>query len=135
MTPSAAFEGVEVRRAEDHAVARGDVDEVEVDARPAILRVEVGEHAGAVLDVDDDHLALAGDGERGRWPARACAASACGTRMWSSARSPAPEARGGGDVDAGVADRGRHLGERAGRVLDVDGQVDGHRGREPNRAG
>ena len=37
-----------------------------------------------------------------------------------------PEARGRRDVHAGVADRGRDLRQRAGRVLDVDDQVDRH---------
>ena len=37
-----------------------------------------------------------------------------------------PDARGRGDVDAGVADRGRDLRERSGRVLDVDDQIEGH---------
>ena len=37
-----------------------------------------------------------------------------------------PDARCGRDVHAGVADRCRHLGQRPGRVLDVDDQVDRH---------
>ena len=36
------------------------------------------------------------------------------------------DARGGGDVHPRIADRGRHLGQRAGGVLDVDDQVDRH---------
>ena len=37
-----------------------------------------------------------------------------------------PDARGGRDVHAGIADRGRHLRQRPGGVLDVDDQVDRH---------
>ncbi len=37
-----------------------------------------------------------------------------------------PNARGGGDVDAGVADRARHLGQRPRGVLDVDDEVERH---------
>src|SRR5436190_1611633 len=52
-------------RPEDHAVLRGDVDEVEVDSGPGDLAGQVGEDAGAVLDVDHDYLALAGNREVG----------------------------------------------------------------------
>src|SRR4051794_30369315 len=49
-----AAERGDVGGAEDHAVARGDVDEVEVDSRPRDLACQVGEHPRAVLDVDDN---------------------------------------------------------------------------------
>src|SRR5262245_28733222 len=52
-------EAVEVGAAEDDAVARRDVDEVDVHARVRDAAREVGEHARPVLDVDRDHLALA----------------------------------------------------------------------------
>ena len=35
-------------------------------------------------------------------------------------------AGGGGDIHAGVTDRGRDLSERPGGVLDVDDQIDRH---------
>ena len=45
-----------------------------------------------------------------------------------------PDARGRGNVHAGVADRGRDLRERPRDVLDVDDQVDGHAvRRQPSR--
>ena len=46
--------------------------------------------------------------------------------MWSSARSPWPDARGGGDVHTGIANRGRHLRQRPWGVLDIDHEVDRH---------
>ena len=86
---TAALQRGEVGRAEDHAVARRDVDEVEVDSGLRDPAGQVRQHAGTVLDVDHDDLALARDREVEI--ASAClAASACGTRMCSSARSPVP---------------------------------------------
>src|SRR5262245_45255074 len=49
---------VEVGGAEDDPVAGGDVEEVEVHAGLGDLASEVGEHAGAVFDVDDDDFSL-----------------------------------------------------------------------------
>src|SRR3954468_10125532 len=46
---------------------------------------------------------------------------------WEAGPLPRPDARGSGDVHAGVADRVGHLSERAGRVPDVDDEVD-HQG-------
>jgi plastocyanin len=79
----------EVGRAEDHAIARGDVDEVEVDPGAGDPARQVGQHAWAVLDVDHHDLALARDREM-RDGQRVPGASACLTRMCSSARSPVP---------------------------------------------
>src|SRR5262249_50729329 len=59
------LERVEIGCAEDNAVARRDVDEVEVDAGRRDAAGEISEHAGPVLDVDDRYLALAGDGDVG----------------------------------------------------------------------
>src|ERR687888_660904 len=55
----------EVGGAEDHAIAGGDVDEVEVDPGLGDLPRQVGKHAGPVLDVDHDDLTLPADGEMG----------------------------------------------------------------------
>ena len=68
---------------------------------------------------------------RSRVTARLAIASACftasawGTRMWSSARSPG-HAGGGGEVDTGVAHRRRHPGQRARFVVDLDHQIHRH---------
>ena len=58
-------ESSEVGRPEDHAISRGDVDEIEVDSSPGDLASQVRQHAGAVLDIDHDDLALAGDCDMG----------------------------------------------------------------------
>src|SRR5262245_13894084 len=47
------LETIEVRGAEHHPVARGDVKEVEVNAGLGDLPGKVGEHARPILDVDD----------------------------------------------------------------------------------
>src|SRR5215475_1197114 len=52
-------EAGEVGRAEDEPVPRRDVHEVEIDSGPRDLAGQVGENARSVLDLDDDHLALA----------------------------------------------------------------------------
>ena len=52
-------EGVEVRRSEHHAVARGDVDEVQVDPGLRDLPRQVGQDARPVVHLHDDDLALA----------------------------------------------------------------------------
>ena len=49
-------ERVQVRGAEDDAVAGGDVDEVEVDPGPRDPARQVRKHPGAILGVDDDDL-------------------------------------------------------------------------------
>src|SRR5436190_17427678 len=56
------LEPIEVGRPEHHAISRGDVDEIEVDSGPGDLASQIRQHAGAILDIDDDDLALAGDG-------------------------------------------------------------------------
>ena len=106
-------QSVEVGRAEDHAVARGDVDQVEVDAGPGDLAGEVGEDAGPVLDVDHDDLALARDREVGD---RQRVRGGLGVRDEDVELGPLAraDAGGGGDVDAGVADRGGDLRQRPG---------------------
>ena len=118
-------QGGEVGRAEDHAIARGHVDEVEVDPGPRDPAGQVGEDAGAVLDVDHHDLALARDREMGdgqRVPGRLGVLDE-DVQLGALAR---PEARGGGDVHAGVADGGGDLGQRSRGVVDVDDEVDGH---------
>ena len=86
---------------------------------------QVREHAGAVLDVDHDDLALARHREvrdRQRVP-RGLGVGDEDVQLGPLAR---PDARGRRDVHARVADRRRDLRQRAGRVLDVDDQVDCH---------
>src|SRR4051794_10708123 len=56
-------ERVEIGGAEDHTVARRDVNEVEVDARLGDLAGEVRQHPGVVLDVHHDDLTLTRDGQ------------------------------------------------------------------------
>ena len=118
-------QGGEVGRPEDHAVLCGDVDEIEVDPGPGDLAGQVRQHAGAVLDIDDDDLALAGDRDVGD---RQRMLRGLGVRDEDVELGPLarPDACGGRDVHAGVADRGRHPRQRPGRVLDVDDQVDRH---------
>src|SRR4051794_21448858 len=119
----AGLHRAEVGRAEAAPVARGHVDEFEVDPARRALARQVREHPGPVLDVDHHHLALARDREvrdRQRVP------PGLGVRhedvqLRALART---DARGRRDVHAGVADRGRHRRERTRRVLDVDDEVD-----------
>src|SRR5436190_952798 len=127
------FQAGQVRRAEDDTAARGDVDEVEVDPRLRDLARQVRQHAGAVLDLDDDHLALARHRD-----VRDREGVPRGLRVLDEdvelGLLTRPDARGRRDVHARVADRGRDLSERPGDVLDVDGQVDRHAvGRQPIR--
>src|SRR4051794_20222440 len=101
---------VEVRCAEHDAVARGHVDEVEVDSRGGDLARQVGQHSRAVLDVDNHHLAFARDREmrdRERVPARLRVRHE-DVQLRALARSDARRRR---DVHAGVADRGGHRRE------------------------
>ena len=102
------LEPVEVGRAEHHAVARRDVDEVEVDAGPGDLAGQVGEHAGAVLDVDHHDLALARDREV-RDRQRVLRRLGVGDEDVQLGLRARPDARRRGDVDPGVADRGGDL--------------------------
>ena len=107
-SPSAAFRASRSARPEDHAIARGDVDEVEVDPGPGDLASQVRQHAGAVLDLDHDDLALAGDRDMGD---RQRVLRGLGVRDEDVQLGPLarPDAGGRRDVHAGVADRGRHL--------------------------
>ena len=110
---------------EDHTISRGDVHEIEVHSSPGDLASQVRQHAGAVLDIDDDDFALAGDRDMGN---RKRMLRGLGMRdedvelgllAW-------PDARGGCDVHAGITDRGRHLSQRPRGVLNVDDQVNRH---------
>src|SRR5215510_1564097 len=57
------FQAGDVAGAEHEAVAGRDVHEVEVDAGSRDLAGQVGENARPILDLDDDDLAFAADGE------------------------------------------------------------------------
>ena len=116
----------EVSGAEDEAVARRDVQEVEIDAGLRDLSSQVGEDARPILDLDDDHFAFAADDElreRQRVP------GSFGVRdenvqLDLICRSQAGRRR---EVDAGVADRGRNARQAPGLVLDLYDQVERNR--------
>jgi hypothetical protein len=120
-----APEGSEVGRPEDHAISRGDVDEIEVDSSPGDLASQVSQHAGAILDIDDDYFALAGDRDMGN---RQRMLRGLGVRDKDVELGPLawPDTRGGCDVHSGITNRGRHLRQRPRSVLDVDDQIDRH---------
>ena len=123
-------EGREVGCPEDHAIARGHVDEIEVHSGPGDLASQVRQHAGAVLDLDHHDLALAGDREMGD---RQGMPHGLGVRDEDVELGPLarPDAGCRRDVHAGIADRGRDLRQRPRGVLDVDDQVDCHGPRQP----
>jgi hypothetical protein len=58
-------QSTDVCRPEHHSISGGDIDEIEVHSSAGDLASEVREHSGTVLDVDHDHLALAGDSDVG----------------------------------------------------------------------
>src|SRR5262249_7520782 len=116
-------EAVEVGAAEDETVASRDVDEVEVDTRAGHLSRQVGEHAGPILDLDDDDLALARHGQvrdREGVPGRLC------VRDEDVQLDPFGGAHAGrcGQVHPCVADRRRDAREGSGLVVDLDDQVE-----------
>src|SRR4051812_39306534 len=118
-------ESSEILRPEDDAISCRHVDEIEVDPGLCDLASQVGEDARPVLDVHNNDLALAGDRDmrdRQRMLHR------LGMRHKDVDLGPVawPHEGGRSDVDACVADRGGHLGQRARGVLDVDYQVDCH---------
>jgi hypothetical protein len=99
--------------------------EIQVHAGAGDRRGEVGEHARPVVDLDDHDLALPADpqmGVRERMP------DGLGVRDEDvELRAVAvADAGGRGEVDARVGDGTGDLGERTGRVLDVDDQVERH---------
>ena len=102
----------EIGRAEDDAITRGDVDEVEIDAGPGDRAGQIGEHAGTVLDLDRDHLALAADCEM-RDRERVLGRLGVGDEDVDLGPLARSEAGGCGDVDAGVAHRGGDARESA----------------------
>src|SRR5204862_1861695 len=108
-----------IGRPEDHAILRRDVDEIEVDPRAGDLASQISQHAGTVLDVHDDHLALTGDRDMG---CRQCVPRglAMPDKNVKLGALPGTDAGGRCDVHASVTDRRRHLGERPRRVLDLD---------------
>src|SRR3954463_8539841 len=55
----------EVGRPEDHAISRRDIHEIEIDPGARDPARQVGQHSWAVLDIDHDDLALAGDSQIG----------------------------------------------------------------------
>ena len=111
------LQAIEILRAEHDTVVGGHVDEIDVDTRLGNDSGEVGQGAGAILDVDDHHLTLAGDngfmgdGER----------MARGLGVWHQdvefGPITHPHARRRGEVDPGIADRCRDLSKRARLVV------------------
>jgi hypothetical protein len=131
-TPQRGLGGVErstetseVGRPEDHAILRGDVHQIEVDSGPGDPASQVDQYAGAVLDIDHDHFPLPGDPDMGN---RQCMLHGPGMRDEDVELRPLawPDAGGGCDVHASIADRGRNTRQRPRGVLDVDDQVDRH---------
>ena len=109
--------------AEYDAAAGGDVDKVDVDACSSDLPSEICEYSRGVLDLHHRHLPLAGDRElrrRERVPDR------LGMRDEDVQLCPlpTPDARGGGQVHARIADRGRDTRQRTRRVLNVNCKID-----------
>ncbi len=76
-----------------------------------------------VVDLDHDDLALARDGEV-RDRERVPGGLGVGDEDVQLGALAGADARGRGDVDAGVADRGCDARQCSGSVLDVDDQVD-----------
>ena len=124
--PENRLQAGEVGGSEDEAVARRDVDEVQVDAGFRHLARQVGEHPGPVFDVDDDDLALPADGEVRD---RQCVLHGLGVRHQDVQLDVVggPQTRRRREIDACVADGGRDVGESAGLVLDLDDQVERNR--------
>ena len=94
-------ESSEVRRPEDHAILCCDIHEIEVDSSSGDLASQVRQHAGAVLDIDHDYFALAGDRDMGN---RQRMLRGLGMRNEDVELGPLawPDARGGCDVDASL---------------------------------
>jgi len=115
----------EVFRAEDDSILCGDVDEIQVDTSSGDLASQIREYAGPVLDIDHDDFALAGDRDMGdreqmpRGPSVRDEDVELSTLAW-------PNACGGCDIHAGIANRGGDPRQRSRGVLDVDDQVDRH---------
>jgi hypothetical protein len=108
--PERRLQAGEVGGAEDEAVPRRDVDEIEVDTGVCNLSCQVGKDARPILGLDHDHLALAAHGElrdRQRVP------GGFGVRNEDVQLDLVgrPDARRGRQVHAGVADRGRDAGQ------------------------
>ncbi len=91
----------------------------------AMLRVRSAATPGAILDIDHDDLALAGDGRMGD-PQQVLRAR--GVRHEDVELRPLglPDARDRCDVHAGIAAPGRDVRQRPRSVLDVDDQLDCH---------
>jgi hypothetical protein len=119
------LEASEVGGTEDDAIASGHVNQVEVDAGARDLASEIREHTGSVLDLDHDHLALAGYGEM-RDRQRVLCCLRVGNENVELGPLPRSHAGRGGDVYAGVADRCGDARQCAGSVFDVDDQVERH---------
>ena len=115
----------EVRRSEHDPVPRRHVHEVEVDAGGGHLAGEVGEHTGAVVDLDHHDLPLAGDREV-RDGQHVLGRRGVRDEDVQLGRAGRAEARRGGDVDPRVADRLGDPGERTRLVLDLDDQIHRH---------
>ena len=124
--PSAAFKPVEILGAEHHPVVGRDVDQIEVDAGLGDGSGEVGQRAGTVFDVDDHDLALAADdglmGD-GQGVPRGFGVWYEDVQLGTIAHADTGRR---GEVDTGVTDCGRDLGERARPVVDLDDQIHRH---------
>src|SRR5690349_10413027 len=105
-------QAVEIGRAEHHAVARRDVHELEVDPRLCDLAREIGEHARAILYVDDHDLALTRHREV-RDRERVLDRLRVGYEDVHLSALAGTDAGRGGEVDARVAYRARNLRESA----------------------
>jgi hypothetical protein len=119
------FEPGEVGGAEHDAIACRDVDEIQVDAGARDLACQIGEHAGSVLDIDDDDFALARYGEM-RDRQRVLGGLGVGDEDVELGPLARSDAGRGGNVHAGVAYCSGDAGQRPGFVLDVDDQVEWH---------
>jgi len=116
----------DVGSAEDEAVARRDVDEIEVDAGVPDLASQVGEDARPILDFDDDDLALPTHGEL-RERQRVLGGPGMGNEDVQLDCRGRPDARRGREIHACVADRRRDASQGSRLVLDLDDQVEGNR--------
>ena len=119
------LETSEVGGPEHNAILSGHIDKIEVDSSPGDLASQVRQHAGPILDIDYHNFALASDRDMGN---REGVLGGLGVRdeYVELSALACPDAGGRCNVHAGVADRGSHLRQRPGTVLDVDYEIDCH---------
>lgn len=121
-----ALQAVEVSGAKDETVACRDIDEIEVDAGLCDLSSQVGEHTRSIIDLDDNHLALAAYAELrecervlGRFSVRNEDVQLDLVRCPDACRSR--------EVHPGVTHRSSDTGQSPGLVLDLDDQIERNR--------